>query len=551
MMHLIKARTFPRLKQVVTRLNYSTVQAPLVDENEYTEKPIYPPILDMSLEARKRRNRQKTYDNIKALNTVEEKQIALNMPRYYGFKCVSLNETRVPYNALPLVQHYTKSHLKITDKLPDIYNETSQVADLVVQDIKSLVEDSILIENEGVERNIVTTVEKPEQTQKVDASAQNIVKQINRIISNNLTDRVSHILSAQVDFDPRHEAFWFVGGVPVPPTVKKWRKQFHWMKYRLDEEVDRPVQYIGTPLMTLRHQLPLKPIVPYSEAENPEFKVPKFSYHPENVGYTYAHRHGTNIPGYWPGDLDEFGLLSYHGTGHIFDRLPTFGEEDNLETLHCQAIKASFGWLLAQANYQGFTTYNDITYPLVTQTVLTNGKDFSFYLYQLNTIAMNIDEIDSPKHNLCFAMKPTKLYDTIEDGKVKGLNDGVLKMLVQLYLNEPEKRDHDMKPYLGKEEQFVADIEDDQKRCWLENRYKQLVANRPRHLLVPEVYNWEQIYKIQHKTRFFEARRRPFELDINPMQRRLDEHLPTYIPKVLRPYPRHKKKFETTYYPKV
>lgn len=259
-----------------------------------------------------------------------------------------------------------------------------------------------------------------------------------------------------------------------------------------------------------------------------------------------------SIQGYWPGDYDEFGMLSYHGRGHILDRKESFGPEDNLEALHCQAMKASFGWLLAQANYQGFTTYNDLTYPLATQTVITNGQLWSFYAYQLNTIVMHNEQMDeNPKHNVCFGTKPMKLYDSIENGKVQGLNEEVLKTLVQFYLNSPEEREHDLKPYLGKEEQVVADIEDDRKRCWLEDRYKHLVANRPKHFLPPETYLWEKIFKIQFNLRFHEKKRRPFELDINPYKRRLNEHLPPYIPKLLRKYPRSKKKFENTYYPDV
>lgn len=53
----------------------------------------------------------------------------------------------------------------------------------------------------------------------------------------------------------------------------------------------------GSPLLTIRNNVPLKPLIPYSEAENPEFKVSKFTYHPEAAGYTTEFRHGTNIPG--------------------------------------------------------------------------------------------------------------------------------------------------------------------------------------------------------------------------------------------------------------
>ncbi|XP_050667859.1 39S ribosomal protein S30, mitochondrial [Leptidea sinapis] len=543
-------RMIPKLKSFTIR---RFTQPAISEQNEYTDVPNYPPILDTSLQGRKQRKRETLYENIKALKTVEEKQIALNMPRYYGWPCIMFKENSVPYNAMPFVQYYTKTYFKSIHKLPDTYNNTSTLTDTVLKDVKSHIEDCIAFENIGIERKIEICSDLRVEQQMEDLKTKEIVKQINRIIMNNITDKVPHILSTQVDYEPRHEAFWFMGGGAVPRKVINWRKQYPWLrKDRLNEAFDKPVQYIGSPMLTLRNNLPLRPIIPYNEAENPEFKVNEFEYVPESVGYVLEHRYGTNIPGFWPGDQDEFGLLSYHGRGHIINRKESFGAEDNLEALHCQAIKSSFGWLLAQANYQGFTTYNDITYPLTTQTVITNGQLLSFYVYQLNTITMNIDAVNTnPKHNICYGTKPMELYETIEDGKVKGLNEDTLKMLIQFYVNAPVERDHELKPYLGHEEQVVADIEEDERRNWLEATYKHIVSNRPKHVLMPEIYLWEKIYKIQHNTRFFEAKKRPFELGINPFKRRLDEHLPPYIPKVLRPYPKCRKKFETMYYPKI
>lgn len=141
-------RTIPKLKKLITR---PQSQAALLEQSEYTEKPEYPPILDMSLQGRKLRERQALYQKIKEINTVEEKQIALNIPRYYGWRCVMLNEDKIPYNAMPLVQYYTRSHFVPVDKLPEYYSETSAAADAVVQEIKALIEEAILIENDGVE----------------------------------------------------------------------------------------------------------------------------------------------------------------------------------------------------------------------------------------------------------------------------------------------------------------------------------------------------------------------------------------------------------------
>lgn len=111
--------------------------------------------------------------------------------------------------------------------------------------------------------------------------------------------------------------------------------------------------------------------------------------------------------------------------------------------------------------FVGFTTVNDITYPLVTQTILTNGKEFYFYVYQLNTILLfNKNATDNPKRNLCWASGSQKLYEEVKEGKVVGLNDEVVKMLVKLYLNEPQDRlGVNLRPLLSEQEKLAADYE--------------------------------------------------------------------------------------------
>jgi small subunit ribosomal protein S30 len=69
----------------------------------------------------------------------------------------------------------------------------------------------------------------------------------------------------------------------------------------------------------------------------------------------------------------------------------------------------------------GFSTFNDVTYPLVTQTVITNGKLWSFYVYQLNTTLLHGEHTSTnPRHNLCWGTPELKLFEAIEDGKVIG-----------------------------------------------------------------------------------------------------------------------------------
>lgn len=256
--------------------------------------------------------------------------------------------------------------------------------------------------------------------------------------------------------------------------------------------------------------------------------------------------------GFWPGDTHQFGCVSYHKRGHLFSRKRFQDKEDDKEALHYQALVASYGWLHAQANLLGFTTFNDITYPLVTQTIITNGKTWSFYVYQMNTILLHSKNItESPKKNICWATNELNLYEDFVDGKLVGFNEDVLAKLLKFYANVPEERlGINMTPYLSDTEKIVADYADDDKRQWLEREYKFLVSNRPRIKEVDEIYSWEKIYKIDHKTRPMDKKIRFFELSENPFRRRLDERLPKYIPRACRPeLPRSKGRYAKEYFP--
>lgn len=309
------------------------------------------------------------------------------------------------------------------------------------------------------------------------------------------------------------------------------------------------------PLLTIRNRQPLEPLPEITDEDITDAKkVPKFTYDPKALDIPNGMEHARTIPGFWPGSQHQFGQLSYHDRSHFFSRDPEFAGEDVQETLHSQAIIASYAWLYGQACYQGFSTYNDVTYPLVTQTIITNGQLWSFYLYQLNTTAMHIYAVDeNPKVNQCWATQELKLYDEIdENGTVIGLNDEVIRHLIRFYTNAPKKRDHEMKPYLGEHEQTVADIEELKRREFLEGRFKYIMSNRPRHRLMPEIYNWERIYKIDNETMPIEPRRRFFEMPgvKQPYDRRLDEHRPKYIPKSMRPGgPKSRDRYEPSYWP--
>lgn len=311
----------------------------------------------------------------------------------------------------------------------------------------------------------------------------------------------------------------------------------------------------------MRNRLPLESV--FEDFNDPAFDivdVPKLRNDPQGIGYQRVYQHVKTIPGFWPGNEHEFGQLCYHNRHTYkvkYNTIDAIDEEDKANALKSQAILNSFGWLIGQAYYQGFSTFNELTYPLTTQTIITNGQNWSFYVYQLNTTVFETVHFDrNQRANKCWGTDEIKLFDEIDaNGQVKGFNDDVLRHLIQFYLAEPKQRNHEMQPYLGTEEQTIADIDHLERREFLEKHYKHLMSGKPRHRqdLIPEVYMWEWIYKIKFNTRPMDPRRRFFELNQDPWDRTLDDHWPVYVPRNQRVGGYHDKrkesKWKKTYWP--
>lgn len=521
------------------------------DENQNTVEPEYPPIIERSRNAKKKKKWQAWYDQIQSLKTVEEKLFKFNMPRYYGWKSVLLDEYYIPYNSLAHAQHITRTHIMKEPGLPSYYNGviSNEQLDNILQSVKSNIEDNIVFEHcvrrrehEFKKDILFKDVEDVQRKWNIeDVTVKAVIQNINRTMLIHLSSKYPHLLQAGVDFEPRLEASWFAGGIDPPNFMRKFRKSVKFLKNSADDPVNLPFQYSGHPVIHLRHKHLLKEVISASECENPALDVPIFKFPPQVLTYEFGRRHLTNIPGFWPGDENEFGLLSYHNCTHLQRRKKEFN--DTFAALKVQAVLASYSWLLSQACYQGFSTFNDITYPLITQTVITDGQWWSFCVYQLNTLLLHSEHVtENPKRNVCWITEPMKLFDTIEKEKVCGLNEEVLKNLIKFYVNTPEERlGVDLKPYLEKSEKVIADIEDDERRNWLEQHYKHLVCNRPRHKRIPEIYNWQRLYLIHHKTRPMDKKRDWWQFGKNIFKRRLDDHLPPYIPRCLRENPKKRK----------
>ncbi|XP_067642227.1 large ribosomal subunit protein mL65 [Eurosta solidaginis] len=531
-------------------------------ESEYNEEAIYPEIQDLTFKACKKREAESWHEQIRKVPTVEEKLIKINMPRYYGYKVVTLKDTKVPYNCLPAMQHYTRTIFEDIkgDVKPHPEGESSPQTeahehDSYMESIKTEIKDVLEMSYDYFNYKYIrkSTLE-PQEREKF--FAQMIVEQINRTLVNVLSPDFVHLQESDVETTPRHEAFWVVGGINPPKNVVRSKEGRKWQKGMANDPYDRYMQYTGRPYLTIRHRNQLSPWKTEEESTNADLAktIPRCTYDPRTLGYACNHQHLTSIPGFWPGSRSTFGSISYQSRAFLQIRPDTYGPEDFKEALHAQAIQSSYAWLLAQASYNGFNTFNDITYPMNTQTILTNGRDWSFYEYQLNTLLVHSNHVDdNPRVNFCRGTPELQLYSGISaSGDVLNLNEDVLRHIMRFYSNVPtiKRSTNELQPYLGTDVKYAADYKSEEQREFLEKTFKHLMANRPRHLEIPEIYLWEKIYKIDHKTRPMEPRRRFFELGINPWRRTLDQHQKEYIPKVLRPEgPKSKKKWKQTYYP--
>ena len=150
---MLFVRLKPRLHGNVTpsiiKINNRKYSAePAVTQNNESEVPKYPPIEDLSYYGKGHKIEAQNAKDVETLNTVEEKMLKINMPRYYGWKSVMLNEGRIPYNSEEQMQFYTRTHIVNERGLPSYYDNivTPEKLQDSVEKIKGVIEDTLVFE---------------------------------------------------------------------------------------------------------------------------------------------------------------------------------------------------------------------------------------------------------------------------------------------------------------------------------------------------------------------------------------------------------------------
>lgn len=138
--HSLKSVLKPRLLRICSSCRLNTLN------DEYVEKPEYPPILDVSPKATARRELLEYHEKFKRLNTVEEKLFAINMPRYTGWNSLLIKEGNLPYGILPFTQYITKTRFTETTALPFPNTVSSAQIEHFLNKIREQVQEAVILQ---------------------------------------------------------------------------------------------------------------------------------------------------------------------------------------------------------------------------------------------------------------------------------------------------------------------------------------------------------------------------------------------------------------------
>ncbi len=96
-------------------------------------------------------------------------------------------------------------------------------------------------------------------------------------------------------------------------------------------------------------------------------------------------------------------------------------------------------------------------------------------------------------------------------------------------------------------------IEDVRRRVWVHDKYRKICARVKRTFRDPEIYDWERIFKIEHRRRVTDAPKRFFEQHLDPINdMTFTQKKAPYVPKKLRPPNTPKReRLEKRYFPEV
>uniref|UniRef100_A0A4X2JUB2 Mitochondrial ribosomal protein S30 n=1 Tax=Vombatus ursinus TaxID=29139 RepID=A0A4X2JUB2_VOMUR len=265
--------------------------------------------------------------------------------------------------------------------------------------------------------------------QQQEFVASPLLQQLVASLTGLLTPHNPSLAAAALDFKRPVHFYWWRGEEIIPKGHRRGRVDA--LRYQID---DKPHSQIRIPKQ-LSEFVPLDYSVP--------IEIPVLNCKPDKLPLFKRQYENNIFIGTKLADPCCYGHTQFHLLPDKIkrERLLKSNRADQIEVgYRANAIASLFAWTGAQAMYQGFWSEADVTRPFVSQGVVTDGKYFAFFCYQLNTLALTAQaDQNNPRKNICWGTESRPLFEVIEDGDIKGFSDELLLQLVQFLMNRPEE----------------------------------------------------------------------------------------------------------------
>ena len=349
----------------------------IIKEEEYVKEAQYPEIPQYFSENEAEFAALK--EQMRKLKTVEEKQLYLNKPKYYGWYSCVMDPNKVLPTSLEFLQFVTNTTI-VNDDLPKPLKNLENIAQEEAQRLEPIIKKHLLLQSQ-VEQGFQVPNDRAEFQQVggnmadrhsyIRKGSDYKLQNLHRILHLHLSQNHPHLMQQTTAFDPRVEAFWMRSG--MQPDMKMVRRRRGRLEYKrkkkypkemLDEdedkmwqEYDNALQIKGTRhtyssrMFVKNYEIRLDDKIYHvsnisfsghhclhvrSETLHDQFidiedeicqsglekyKIPQWNYASKTSGYPHFNQHATNIPGTWTGTSHPFVNLAYVNSFNYADCL--------------------------------------------------------------------------------------------------------------------------------------------------------------------------------------------------------------------------------------
>lgn len=402
----------------------ASTKAPEVTRPVVAVAPLanYPPIV-ASLTAKSKAARQRRIERWQAtVHAAESVDKKLRILTKMQFKKYMVYPQTFALNADRWYQGFTKT--VFLSGLPPPPAQPAPLPELDLGSLRAVACDCLLQEHFFLRRK-----GRPPVYQEREAIASPFLDQLVVALMGLLSPHNPTLAAAVLDNKCPVHFYWLRGEEIIPSGHRKGRVDA--LRYQIN---DKPHNQIRIP-QQLPEFVPLDYFVPV--------EIPVMNCKPDKLPLFRRQYENTIFIGSKTADPCCYGHTQFHLLPDRYKREGLLKRNcaDQIEVVfRANAIASLFAWTGAQAMYQGFWSEADVTRPFVSQGVITDGKYFSFYCYQLNTLALTTQaDQNNPRKNICWGTQSKPLYEAIEDNDVKGFNDDVLLQIVHFLLNRPKE----------------------------------------------------------------------------------------------------------------